>query len=122
MTCGARSTASPRASAASAPIDAFYPFVGVRVEAGELNLDGRLAYGALHDPGIYGTTLTRPRLFGDYYRTQLGILLKNHGVPVVTGVSTRPIPLPFVLEEMAAEIRQSGCRRCSTCSRCPTSA
>ena len=85
-------------------IDAFYPFVGVRVEPSDLNLDGRLSYGALHDPGTYGTTLTHPRLFGDYYRTQLGILMGNHRVPIVTGVSTRPIPLPFVVEAMASEV------------------
>jgi AMP nucleosidase len=85
------------------PIDARYPFVGVRVEPGDLNLDGRLAYGALHDPGTYGTTLTQPRLFGDYYRTQLGILLGNHPVRLATGVSTRPIPLPFIVEAMTSE-------------------
>ena len=34
-----------------------------QLEAGALNLDGRLAYGALHDPGVYGATLTHPRLF-----------------------------------------------------------
>jgi AMP nucleosidase len=85
-------------------VDAFYPFLGIRVDPGDLNLDGRLAYGALHDPGLYGTTLTQPRLFGDYYRTQVGILMGNHRVPVVTGASTRPIPLPFVVEEMTSEI------------------
>ena len=88
----------------TAPIPAFYPFVGVRVDPGELNLDARLAYGVLHEPGVYGTTLTRPSLFGDYYRTQIGILLSNHRVPVVTGVSQRRIPLPFVVEEMTAAI------------------
>ena len=86
------------------PIPAFYPFVGVRVDPVELNLDARLAYGVLHEPGLYGTTLTRPSLFGDYYRTQLGILLSNHRVPLVTGVSRRRIPLPFVVEEMTAAI------------------
>jgi AMP nucleosidase len=79
-------------------LDACYPFVGVCLSAGALNLDGRLAYGALHDPGTYGTTLTDPRLFGEYYRTQLALLIRNHGVPVVTGISDRPIPLPFILE------------------------
>ncbi len=93
-----------RGGRSPAAIDAFYPFVGVRVEPGDLNLDGRLSYGALHDPGTYGTTLTQPRLFGDYYRTQLGILMSNHPVPIVTGVSTRPIPLPFVVEAMASEV------------------
>lgn len=88
----------------TSPIDACYPFVGVRVGPGELNLDGRLAYGVLHEPGLYGTTITRPTLFGDYYRTQLGILLTNHPVPIVTGISRRRIPLPFVVEEITAEI------------------
>ena len=70
-----------------------YPFVGVRLEPRELNLDGRLSYGVLHEPGLYGATLTRPSLFADYYRTQLGILMSNHKVPLVVGVSERPIPL-----------------------------
>ncbi|MFO1075188.1 MAG: AMP nucleosidase [Geminicoccaceae bacterium] len=88
-------------------LDACYPFVGIRIAARALNLDGRLAYGALHDPGLYGATLTQPRLFGDYYRTQLALLMRNHGVPVVTGVSDRPIPLPFVLEEVGAGLAQA---------------
>ena len=36
---------------APGPTDAFYPFVGIALEASALSLDGRLAYGALHDPG-----------------------------------------------------------------------
>jgi AMP nucleosidase len=86
--------------------DACYPFVGVRLRASDLNLDGRLAYGALHDPGIYGATLTDPHLFGDYYRTQLALLLRNHRTPIVTGVSSRPIPLPFVLDEVGSGLGQ----------------
>jgi AMP nucleosidase len=85
---------------APGPIDAYYPFVGIRLEAGDLNLDGRLAYGALHDPGTYGATLTSPRLFGDYFRSQLALLVRNHGVPLATGISDRPIPLPFVVHEI----------------------
>jgi AMP nucleosidase len=84
------------------PLDAFYPFVGVQVSPKDLVLDGRLAYGVLHEPGLYGTTLTRPGLFADYYRTQLGILVANHRVPLVVGVSRRPMPLPFVIEEATA--------------------
>jgi AMP nucleosidase len=86
------------------PIDACYPFLGARVDPEGLNLDGRLAYGMLHEPGIYGTTLTRPSLFADYYRTQIGILIRNHRLPVVTGVSPRPIPLPFAVEEPGSGI------------------
>jgi AMP nucleosidase len=87
--------------------DAFYPFVGVKLEASALNLDGRLSYGALHDPGVYGATLTHPRLFQDYYRTQLGLLVRNHGVSLATGISDRPIPLPFVVEEIGSGLSQA---------------
>ncbi len=85
-----------------ATLDAYYPFVGIVLDAASLNLDGRLAYGALHDPGVYGATLTHPRLFADYYRTQLTLLVRNHGVPLATGISDRPIPLPFVVEEIGS--------------------
>ena len=37
-------------------VEAFYPFIGITVERSELNLDARRSFGALHDPGIYGTT------------------------------------------------------------------
>lgn len=95
-----------KGEAPSGQADAFYPFVGVQLAPGDLTLDARLAYGVLHEPGSYGTTLTRPSLFDDYYRTQLGILLSNHKVPLTVGISTRPIPLPFVVEEIAAEVPQ----------------
>ena len=87
--------------------DAFYPFVGVKLAASALNLDGRLSYGALHDPGVYGATLTHPHLFQDYYRTQLALLVRNHGVSLATGISDRPIPLPFVVEEIGSGLTQA---------------
>ncbi len=87
-------------------VDACYPFLGVRIEAATLNLDARLSYGALHDPGIYGTTLTRPSLFADYYRRQIELLMNHHGMPVAVGISSRQMPLPFVIEESTADIRQ----------------
>lgn len=87
------------------PVDAFYPFLGLDVAREQLNLDARLSFGALHDPGVYGTTLTRPGLFGDYYRRQIDLLLQHHGVPVVVGISERRMPLPFVIEESTADIR-----------------
>ena len=83
-------------------LDACYPFVGVHVAAEAVNLDARIAYGALHDPGLYGTTLTRPSLFGDYYRGQFAILHANHDAPLVVGISRRPIPLPFVVDVAAS--------------------
>jgi AMP nucleosidase len=93
------------------PIEAFYPFVGIVVEAHHLALDGRIAYGVLHEPGIYGTTLTRPDIFRDYYRNQLMILMSNHQQPVVVGVSNRPIPLPFAIEEIPEDLNETERRR-----------
>jgi AMP nucleosidase len=87
------------------PVQAFYPFLGIRISPETLNVDARLAYGALLDPGVYGTTLTRPDLFRDYYRRQIRLLLEHHGVPVVVGISDRRMPLPFVIEEATADIR-----------------
>lgn len=85
-------------------IDAYYPFVGVAIDADNLNFDTRLSYGMLHDPGVYGTTLTHPELFTDYYRTQLAIIRSNHQVSIVTGISNRPLPLPYVVDVAASGI------------------
>src|SRR6202158_49021 len=63
--------------------DGRYPFVGVSVGVANLETDARLSYGVLLDPGVYGTTLTRPDVFGDYYREQIALLMANHRVPVV---------------------------------------
>jgi AMP nucleosidase len=77
---------------------AVYPYLGLTVTTADLHLDTRLAYGLVADPGTYGTTLTRPDLFYDYYKEQIELLIKHHQVPVVVGVSDVPIPAAFVLE------------------------
>ena len=87
------------------PIQAFYPFLGIQVDRASLNLDARRSFGALHDPGVYGTTLTRPALFAEYYRRQIALLLEHHGVPVVVGISNRRMPLPFIIQESTADLR-----------------
>lgn len=84
--------------------DARYPYLGISVDPAHTFIDERLSYGALVDSGVYGTTLTRPDLFGSYYRNQVDLLLRHHRVPVVIGRSLRPIPLPFVIEESTANL------------------
>ena len=88
------------------PIDAFYPFIGIVVDRKRIIAEAPIAFGSLHDPGIYAATLTHPALFRDYLRRQIGLLIKNHRVPVAVGVSRRRMPLPFVVEEATADIRQ----------------
>ncbi|HEM46482.1 MAG TPA: AMP nucleosidase, partial [Alphaproteobacteria bacterium] len=82
---------------------AFYPYAMVEASAAEMEFDARPSYGTLSYPGAYGTTLTRPDLFGDYFREQFDLLIRHHRVPVQVGVSDRPIPLPFVIEHSSAD-------------------
>ncbi len=62
-------------------------------------VDTRLAYGHVTAPGDYSTTITRPDLFDRYLEKQIGLLIKNHGVPVIIAESTTPIPLHFAFLE-----------------------
>lgn len=78
--------------------DAAYPFVGIRLSNKDLNHDARLAYGVALEAGVYGTTVTRPDIFSDYYKEQIQLLLNHHKVPIVVGVSDWPIPMPFAVE------------------------
>ncbi|MGE0121076.1 MAG: AMP nucleosidase [Dongiaceae bacterium] len=83
---------------------ACYPYLGITVELSNLLDEGRPAFGSVPYPGTYGTTLTRPDLFADYYREQIDLLLRYHKVPVQVGVSRRRIPLPFVIEQATAAL------------------
>ncbi|MDX2101138.1 MAG: AMP nucleosidase [Alphaproteobacteria bacterium] len=97
-------------SGATGRVTAPYPYVGIAVGAEDLMPDARSAYGQLLDPGVYGTTLTRPDLFEDYYKTQIQLLLNHHRVPVLVGRSNRPVPLPFVIEDAVADITEDRVR------------
>ncbi len=78
--------------------DSTYPYLGIKVTRHTLNVDDRIAFGAVLEAGTYGTTLTRPDIFHTYYKKQIELLLNHHQVPVVVGESNWPIPLPFVEE------------------------
>ncbi len=64
-------------------------------------VDSRLSFGHVSEPGTYAATLTRPDLFRHYLTQQIGLLMKNHNVPVQVSVSETPIPLHFALPEGA---------------------
>ncbi|MDJ0941922.1 MAG: AMP nucleosidase [Kiloniellales bacterium] len=81
-----------------------YPYLGIEIEPTDVSRSGGLSYGKLPGAGAYGTTLTRPDLFRDYYRAQLELLLGNYGKPVWVGTSRRPIPLTFAVEEATADL------------------
>ncbi|MDM9629127.1 AMP nucleosidase [Rhizobium sp. S152] len=79
---------------------AYYPQVSIETTSFG-HIDTRLSYGHVTAPGIYTTGVTRPRLFRHYLKQQLGLLMKNHNVPVVVSESTTPIPLHFAFGEGA---------------------
>jgi AMP nucleosidase len=85
-------------------MDARYPWLGLTVEADQLVYDGRPAWGTIAYPGLYGSTVTRPDIFSDYYLAQIERLMNFHKVPVMVGESDVPIPLPFVIEQATADL------------------
>ena len=100
-----RNTAFLRDSFKSIPEDnaqhrfrAYYPEVSVAI-ASFAQVDSRLAYGHMPEPGFYSTTITRPDLFESYLVDQLKVIMRNHGVPVTVGESETPIPVHFAFLE-----------------------
>lgn len=79
-------------------IRACYPAIRIKVDTWQ-EVDTRLSYGHVVEPGTYMTTITRPALYFDYLLEQIGLLIQNHGVPVEIGESDMPIPLHFAFWE-----------------------
>ncbi|MEO6395701.1 MAG: AMP nucleosidase [Devosia sp.] len=77
-------------------VRAFYPEVQVTSRSYG-KTDSTLAYGYLHTPGVYRTTITAPDLFRNYLLHQFGVILKNHGGAIEVGESTTRIPIHFAL-------------------------
>ena len=77
-------------------VRATYPEIRIETKS-FARIDSRLAYGYVAGPGVYATTVTRPELFRDYLENQIGLLVRNHGVPVEIGPSISPLPLHFAL-------------------------
>ncbi|MBC6437224.1 MAG: AMP nucleosidase [Rhodobacteraceae bacterium] len=87
---------------------AFYPEVRFTITSyGQI--DSRLSFGHVAEPGTYATTITRPELFRHYLTQQIGLLLENHEVPVEVGPSVTPIPVHFaVLGDDQIDVPQDG--------------
>ena len=75
---------------------AFYPEVRLTVPT-HTKFDSRLSFGHVVAPGSYAATITRPDLFGNYLTEQLGLLIRNHGVPITIGCSETPMPVHFAV-------------------------
>ena len=89
-----------RSGAPETRFRACYPQVAVETTSFGM-VDSRLSYGYVAAPGIYTTTVTRPKLFRHYLKEQLGHLMRNHGIAITISESTTPIPLHFAFGEGA---------------------
>ncbi len=87
---------------------AFYPEIRI-VTTSYAVTDSRLSFGHVPVPGTYSTTVTRPRLFANYLRQQIALLIQNHGVSVQVGPSTTPMPVHFAMaNDSAVTVPQEG--------------
>ncbi|WP_323783862.1 AMP nucleosidase [Thalassovita sp.] len=87
---------------------AFYPEVRVTTTT-FAKIDSRLSFGHLSEPGSFAATITRPDMFRNYLEQQIGLLIENHGVPVVVGVGDTPMPVHFaVANETDMTVPQEG--------------
>ncbi|MEQ9692916.1 AMP nucleosidase [Shimia sp. SDUM112013] len=87
---------------------AFYPEIRITTTS-FAQIDSRLSFGHVSEPGTHSTTITRPDLFRHYLEQQIDLLICNHGVPVVIGASDTPIPIHFaVSSETNLTVPQEG--------------
>ncbi|AML51092.1 MULTISPECIES: AMP nucleosidase [Falsihalocynthiibacter] len=90
---------------------AFYPEIRITTTSFALS-DSRLSFGYVAEPGTYAATITRPDLFKGYLTEQIGLLLRNHNVPVSVGISTTPMPVHFaVANDEDVTVPQDGAMR-----------
>jgi AMP nucleosidase len=82
----------------SKKVTAYYPMIKFVPKNMGRN-DSRLSYGFVPRVGDYAITVTRPDIFDHYYKTQMDLLLQNHGGVIDIGYSTTPIPIHFALGE-----------------------
>ncbi|MCE8006047.1 AMP nucleosidase [Aestuariivita sp.] len=89
-------------------IRAFYPEVRLTTST-FAQVDTRLSFGHVAEPGTYTATITRPDLFRHYLTQQIGLLIRNHAQPVTIGASTTPIPVHFaVANDTSISVPQEG--------------
>jgi len=77
-------------------IRAFYPEIRFTTTS-YAQVDSRLSFGHVTNPGTYATTVTRPDLFRNYLIQQIDLLIRNHQQPVTIGPSDTPIPVHFAV-------------------------
>ncbi len=80
---------------------AYYPEIRMTTTS-FAQVDSRLSFGHVAQPGTYSSTVTRPDLFRAYLIQQIGLLVQNHNVGVQIGPSDTPIPIHFTSQSDAS--------------------
>lgn len=92
----ARFAEAVRDGTPNARFRAYYPEIRIKT-ASYAQVDSRLSFGHVSEPGIHATTVTRPDLFRSYLTQQIALLIRNHDQPVTIGASDTPIPVHFAV-------------------------
>ncbi|AQS88389.1 AMP nucleosidase [Neoasaia chiangmaiensis NBRC 101099] len=98
------------AFAAREAVTTFYPYLAFPLARGVTPTDIRPPFDNILEPAFYGTTLTRPSLFRTYWRAQIEDLLTHYRQPVYVGLSKRPMPLSYVMEDAVTGLAESDMR------------
>ncbi|HWK41171.1 MAG TPA: AMP nucleosidase [Croceibacterium sp.] len=75
-----------------------YPELRVAFAGGGPAIERSRAFGRLHQPGVYATTVTRPDLFADYLAEQLDLLTEDYDVAIECRPSRQEIAFPYVFD------------------------
>ncbi len=87
---------------------AFYPEIRLTTTS-FAPIDNRLSFGHVTEPGRYSTTVTRPDLFANYLRQQIGLVIEHHDTAVEIGPSITPMPVHFaVANDSTLAVPQEG--------------
>ncbi|KIC40460.1 AMP nucleosidase [Ruegeria sp. ANG-R] len=89
-------TKAMRDGAPSERFRAYYPEIRIKTSS-YAQVDSRLSFGHVSEPGTHAITVTRPDLFRSYLIQQIALLIKNHDQPVTIRASDTPIPLHFAV-------------------------
>ena len=83
-----------------------YPYVCVIIPPQQTTLTSELTLGRTNQHSISGMSITHPAVFKDYLIGQLDRVKNLYAAEIYVGDSRTPIPLPFALEAVHAQITQ----------------
>ncbi|MBS7670530.1 AMP nucleosidase [Croceicoccus gelatinilyticus] len=81
-----------------------YPELRLKFREADVGASVTRAFARLTRPGLYATTVTRPRLFNEYLSEQLSLIMADYDVEIEVGPSRQEIPFPYVVDGEAGAV------------------